>query len=261
MNIFDNIHLMYFRSDSSIRKGLTRLRTTNQYEMEFYTTENGISFINDKEYRHAVGNVVIARPGYRRQSKNYFECYAIHFQCNDKLFAGKYLDVLPPCVYFPQCKEAFHELIHSNMTNERSRNLCSAAGIIKILSMLHEAYHFRENSCQKNDASLSGVKHITKITEYIKSNYSQNINVNELYKSEYMCRSSFFKLFKEVTGKTPNNYINTVRIENSKILLDTTELPIAVISKKCGFESQAYFDCVFKQITGISPMQYRKTVF
>lgn len=261
MNLFDNIHLMYFRSDSSIRKKITLLRSLNQYEIEFYTTENGYSVINEREYKHNIGNVVVARPGYTRQSKNYFECYAIHFQCSDKLFANKYLDVLPPCIYLPECRDAFDELIYSNSTNERSRELSSTAGIIKILSMIHESYHFREDSGQKNDTGLDGIKHIAKITEYIKNNYSQNINIDELYKAEYMCRSNFFKLFKEVTGKTPGNYINTVRIENSKVLLDTTELPISVISQRCGFCSQAYFNYIFKQMMGISPMHYRKTVF
>jgi transcriptional regulator GlxA family with amidase domain len=71
---------------------------------------------------------------------------------------------------------------------------------------------------------------------------------------------SFQRRFKLATGMAPLEYVHTVRLEESKHLLETTAEPIGRIAQRCGFTSQAYFARVFGRLRGSSPRAYRRTV-
>ena len=66
--------------------------------------------------------------------------------------------------------------------------------------------------------------------------------------------------FKEKTGKTPTEFVNTVRIAHACKLMDIygKELSVSALSEKCGFASAPYFSRVFKKIKQISPAQYSR---
>ena len=55
-----------------------------------------------------------------------------------------------------------------------------------------------------------------------------------------------------------NNYLNTIRIDKSRILLSSDRLTIAEISGLVGFADQSYFNKVFRRLTGTTPKQYRQ---
>jgi transcriptional regulator GlxA family with amidase domain len=60
------------------------------------------------------------------------------------------------------------------------------------------------------------------------------------------------------TGFTVIEYLNYVRIRETKTLLTETDWPITRVAEKTGFDSIAHFGRVFKGITGRAPLQYRK---
>ena len=62
---------------------------------------------------------------------------------------------------------------------------------------------------------------------------------------------------KRATGLSFSDYLNCVRMEKAKFLLETTEDRVADISAACGFSSARYFAAVFKNCTGLTPVQYR----
>jgi AraC-like DNA-binding protein len=69
--------------------------------------------------------------------------------------------------------------------------------------------------------------------------------------------SLFRKEFKRYTGFSPVQYQIQLRIQKSKTLLSTTNLPVKEIAHQLGFESNNYFSRVFKQKSGISPVDFR----
>lgn len=69
----------------------------------------------------------------------------------------------------------------------------------------------------------------------------------------YLCR-----LFKQNTGYTFTNYVNLLRIREAQRLLRETDDKIMTICERSGFENVHHFCRVFKQISHVSPMQYRK---
>ena len=68
----------------------------------------------------------------------------------------------------------------------------------------------------------------------------------------YLCNQ-----FKKETGKTITEYINELKIYESKRLLKNTKLSLIQISTQLGFSNQSYFHIVFKKHTGMTPQEYR----
>lgn len=99
---------------------------------------------------------------------------------------------------------------------------------------------------------------VYRVMEYIKSNFSRKITLEQVAACACLSSSHISGLFKKETGITISAYITHVRIEKSKLLLRRPELTIAEVASMCGFEEQSYFTRVFKSQTGISPRKYRE---
>lgn len=64
--------------------------------------------------------------------------------------------------------------------------------------------------------------------------------------------------FKQATGCSLIDYIQNLRIEKAKQLLESTELDTETVSETCGYEDVSFFRRLFKRLSGVSPAQYRK---
>jgi LacI family transcriptional regulator len=64
--------------------------------------------------------------------------------------------------------------------------------------------------------------------------------------------------FREVTGKSILEEIRRVRLENAKLLLSRTDVPMSVVANQSGWASLPSFCREFKQIAGLTPMDWRK---
>ncbi len=67
----------------------------------------------------------------------------------------------------------------------------------------------------------------------------------------------FRRLFHEVYGLSPNQYITQARLRQACALLENTEAPVAVIGEMTGFESPYHFSRAFRNGLGLSPSVYR----
>lgn len=113
----------------------------------------------------------------------------------------------------------------------------------------------------KGLSSLSGKQHsrvILQAVDYISKNFSGNINLENTAEYVQKSKNYFSYLFKKELGISFIDYLNQVRVEEAKKLLDTTDDKSYEISYKTGFNDYKYFSSVFKKITGMSPAQYKK---
>lgn len=98
---------------------------------------------------------------------------------------------------------------------------------------------------------------IKKAIRYISKNFSHALTLDDVAKHVHLNPAYFSTLFKQSTGSSFKEYLNMVRIEESKRLLANTDYSIIDISLATGFEDQSYFSKVFKKYTGLTPKQYR----
>jgi len=83
----------------------------------------------------------------------------------------------------------------------------------------------------------------------------QDICNNFLISKTYLCR-----IFKTATGKSPIDYFIELKIKEAKKLIREDELNITQISDKLGYTSVHHFTRMFKRVTGMSPLVYKKTI-
>lgn len=92
---------------------------------------------------------------------------------------------------------------------------------------------------------------------YIYDHFNTALTLEEVAEYVHLHPSYFSSLFKKSTGSSFKEYLNMVRIEESKRLLSNTEFSIIDIAVAVGFEDQSYFSKVFKKYTGLTPKQFR----
>lgn len=96
------------------------------------------------------------------------------------------------------------------------------------------------------------------IKEYIDSNYSKPIKIEELSGLIYRSQSQTIRIFKKNYGMTPYEYALKRKMYVAKQLLKSTRMPIREISAELGFANEHYFSSCFKQHVGMTPGKYRK---
>lgn len=73
-----------------------------------------------------------------------------------------------------------------------------------------------------------------------------------------LARTNLFAKLKAITGQTPNDFIQTIRLHHGALMLrNNPELNVTEISDKIGFSSSRYFSKCFKEIYHVSPLTYR----
>lgn len=72
-----------------------------------------------------------------------------------------------------------------------------------------------------------------------------------------MSRTAFSEQFKELTGRTPIDFLKEVRLRLATRLLTSTDLPVKTIAARVGFSSRSYFSKAFTAFTGIGPTSFR----
>ena len=93
---------------------------------------------------------------------------------------------------------------------------------------------------------------------YFQEHYNEDINIEEYALSRNMSVSYFLKKFKEVTTKSPMQYILGIRISNAVSLLESTDYNVTEISTIIGYDNRLYVSRIFKKQKGVSPSDYRK---
>lgn len=102
-------------------------------------------------------------------------------------------------------------------------------------------------------------KKISEIVMDINDNFKEDITLSGLSGKYGISLYHLSRLFKKVTGFTFTEYLNIVRVRASQKLLTGTRMKVSRIAGETGFESITHFGRTFKAITGVSPMQYRKS--
>lgn len=98
---------------------------------------------------------------------------------------------------------------------------------------------------------------IKKVQDYIEQNFDHSLTVNELAAQFAFSRRNFLRRFKEATGNTPIEYLQRMRIEAAKRLLENSPKNVEEVVAATGYSDSKTFRLLFKKHTGFSPLAYR----
>lgn len=116
-------------------------------------------------------------------------------------------------------------------------------GQLPYAAMVHPRRH--------DDCAIAGSQ------EWIADNYSLPGPVARMAVHSGLPERTFKRRFKAATGFSPVEYVQTLRVEEAKQLLERTMLPVDEISAAVGYEDTAFFRRLFKRQVGITPARYR----
>lgn len=95
---------------------------------------------------------------------------------------------------------------------------------------------------------------------WLQDNCHREINLKELATLFGMSSRNFNRRFKNATDQTPLQYLQEIRIDMAKDLLQTSNLSIHEIAYRVGYKDMGYFASLFKKLLATTPSQYRSTV-
>lgn len=126
----------------------------------------------------------------------------------------------------------FKELVLSLLTIENKR----------LLSYLYSLYNEKHPS----------------VMDIMQNNFTFNLRLTDY--ANLACKSvpTFKREFKRIFNETPARWVLKKRLTMASELLENTTLSIGEITNQCGFENQTHFSRLFKEKTGMSPLQFRK---
>ncbi len=104
-------------------------------------------------------------------------------------------------------------------------------------------------------------KYVYEATAHIRRHYAEPIAAQTMAQRLNMSYSYFSRIFKEVTGKSFKEYVNTVRINRAEHLLLASDKSVSEIADACGYNDVSYFIKVFRETKGVSPKAYKKENF
>jgi|GEM_PF-1609657 len=112
---------------------------------------------------------------------------------------------------------------------------------------------------EKNQNNLySNALYSKRAIAYISEHISERITVTDLAEAVGISNEYLSRLFKKETGQTLVSYINMMKLETIKELMDTQYFSLKEAGRRVGIENEAYLNRLFKNYTGITSTEYRK---
>ncbi|NLP45680.1 MAG: AraC family transcriptional regulator [Epulopiscium sp.] len=243
------------------------------YELYYLLSGKRYYFIEDRTFEINKGDLILIKP------------YALHkttdagppdhqrllLSFNKNFFPQPTLmkDVIQQLYY--QNHNAFHFSSHqqqdmehflSEIINElQERPIGFEASIQSFVTqiLIYLARHCK-NAMIANSPTHPSPMHekISEIVQYMNIHYMNPLTLSFISKHFFISQYYLSRSFKQVTGFTFIEYLNSVRIREAQRLLRETEKQVIQIAHMVGFNNISHFGRIFKAITKYTPLQYRK---
>ncbi|HEY8500118.1 MAG TPA: AraC family transcriptional regulator [Clostridia bacterium] len=247
------------------------------YEIYYLLSGERYYFIQDRTYHITKGTLVIINshelhrtastdtPGYERIVINFNERFlSVENEQTNKVLRQFYDRINNNHCFVINLSENQQLQIEqtlSHMIDEISVRNHGFEAFIQayLMQLVLTVNRYLDNLCPEQFRHLS-LKHesVSGIIGYISKHFQQHIKITDISEIFFISPYYFSRIFKEATGFTFVEYLNSLRVKESQKLLLNTNMKINAICKKVGFGSVSQYNRVFKKITVISPREYRK---
>lgn len=154
-------------------------------------------------------------------------------------------------IFFKAAKDFFE-----SMKEESDGSKFKALGALyTLLGIISDKKYYKISSGKEVSKSITKLKDVL---YFIRNCYDTPITLEDMAEKAGMSPKYFCRFFKELTDKTPVEYLNTYRIERAARKLGGTDLPVTEIAFSCGFNDLSYFIKTFKHYKGETPREFRK---
>ena len=260
---FAKSNLMYLQEIGSLkaRKTHTSKRHNLDSFLFFYVKEgSGVLDYNGREYIVKAGDCVFINcknPYSHRTSEDLWALEWIYFNGESMLpIYLKYVERGGQPVFRPEKGEVQREIWENLNEIARSTDYIRDIKINEMLSslitfLMSFSWNPETVPAFGNTATLNNLK------DYLDTHYAEKITLDMLADMFLINKYTLSRGFKEQFGTSIINYLLVTRITHAKQLLRFTDETVEEIGNRCGITPLYYFSRIFKQIEGISPLEYR----
>ncbi len=233
----------------TIRKDYCNIHTHKDYEIIYYPTGTGYNNFEGRLNPVKKNTILIVPPNTPHGSLSYDNLSFISVLVNkDDLI---HLD-RPTLLTDNEKEEGFHlteMLLLNRFGNADYLNALCVAYIHFVLKNI--------NFSNPIEKTVNAIKQKIS-TEFHDSNFNVTYILNDSGYAEDYIRAHF----KKITGKTPVELLNEIRIKHAETLINIYQnsIPLSEIAERCGFEDYIYFSRKFKSVIGVSPQNYRNSL-
>ena len=151
-------------------------------------------------------------------------------------------------VLFLTLQAAHIALEQSPSALERETRLTEALGLL-----------VRRHAEDRPQLAQPGLAHMAlrQAQDYLREHFAEDVSLEQLARGIYLSPFHLSRLFREQLGLPPHTYLNQIRVNRAKALLNSGLSP-AEVAPAVGFADQSHLTKAFKRIVGIPPGQYRK---
>ena len=118
----------------------------------------------------------------------------------------------------------------------------------------------KNNQKENYDIPTPQSVYFKKAIIFISDNYSSNINVLDIANFLNIDRTYLYKVFKNKAGISPMSYLNNVRLEKAKWMIEYSDFSNTDIAIASGFYDYSHFSHAFKKKFGLTPGEFRKQI-
>jgi transcriptional regulator GlxA family with amidase domain len=97
-----------------------------------------------------------------------------------------------------------------------------------------------------------------KVESFLRSRLQDELSIEQLAQHCAMSARTLLRRFQQIYHRSPQSYLQELRIERAKALLDSTQLNLPEIVEQCGYSDVASFRKLFKRLTDLTPAEYRE---
>lgn len=244
----------------------------NQYEIYYLFSGERYYFIEDKIYHIKPGTLILIDKNILHKtkdstkldhlrtlinfSKNYFPSSPHIDELLNNIFTknNRVLELL-------QADRQYVEDLINKMIREIQNKAIGYEIAIQSLFMEFLVFIRRYVEENQNNTPIDPTpmhEKISEIVHYINNNYKKDLSLPLISQKFYISQYYLSRGFKQGTGFTFIEYLNSIRVREAQRLLRETDNKVIDIMGQVGFKNISHFGRVFKEITNFSPLSYRK---
>lgn len=143
----------------------------------------------------------------------------------------------------------YRQKFEATVTDYKTQKMLSCKS--RLLNLLHHLILTLQNQSVADDS-------IQPILDYIDSNFELNLSVADISKHFAISESSLRRKFRSYLNSSPIEYINQIKIEKAKELLNTSEITLEDICEQLGLYDTSHLYKLFRKYTGTTPLRWKK---
>lgn len=252
-----------------------KIHSHKNYELNYIISGWGTRFVGDSIQSFSKGDLVLIGPGLphcwevkgvAKDKKP--ECLTIHFQ--EDIDGQQFFHSPELSSVLNLLKESKAGILFSGKETSKVKDILLKmfdANRLRRFIYLLDIFEILVHAENRTNMVLPGFSSITesletknlqRVYEFILSNFSSHVKLDEVAQISHMTKNAFCRFFKRNTGKSLFQYIKEIRIGYACKLLQDSEMTVSEIAFQSGYRNIPHFNSQFKEVCNTTPLHYRK---